>query len=110
MTYALATYYRGTIAVTRAATVQDHRAAMLATGHHGVARFGVVLSWSYEIPEAIRAMLRCALAADAVAYGDHHPHAFDPPMDVRAEVERAAMLRRRQRSVASYSARKAVTP
>ena len=58
MTYARATYLRGEVTVTRAETVQAHRAALLGPGHHAVARGGVVLSWSYEVPEAIRAELR----------------------------------------------------
>lgn len=89
------------------ADIAATRAALLAPGHHAVGRGGVVLSWSHDIPEAIRAKLRAAVVADAREHGDHTPHAYDPPMDVRGECERVAMLNRRRRSVATYTARKA---
>ena len=106
MTYARATYLRGDVTVTRADTVQAHRAALLGPGHHAVARGGVVLSWSYEVPEAIRAELRRVLEADAIARGEHTPHAFDHPAEVREACDRAALARRRK-SVAIYAMRRA---
>ena len=106
MTYARATYLRGDIAIVRAETVQAHRAALLGPGHHAVARGGVVLSWSYEVPDAIRAELRRVLEADAIARGEHTPHAYDHPTEVREACDRAALARRRK-SVAIYAMRRA---